>query len=555
METVFERIWKVMEADPGRRGLTRNVPRPDLRAMGQSLLEAGEIFIISGFPVQKANGAGETDGPVGAANLAAGLCAVGKKVTVLTDESACAAILAACEQYAPEAEVLCVPHAGGPAFCYRLFKHRRPTHIIAIERPGKGRDGHYHNFRGEWIDDLLSDTDLLMQAENVVKIGIGDGGNELGMGALRTAVERQVEHGDVICAEAPADITLTAGVSNWWGWGIRAVLSALTGRDLMPTEAQEWALLRTIVAQGCVDGVTGRAELTVDHLSQEENLSILRALREAVQQPDWPAMEPAQARRLFRDNGLVRPTAGMCAGYAQCNLLALPSDLAADFREFARRNPFSCPVLEESAPGSRTLHKLAGDVDLARDFPKYRIWKNGELAEEPLDAEAFWQEELTAFLIGCSFSFEDALMQAGIPVRHVEENCNVPMFRTNIDCTPYGAFSGKMVVSMRPMTPEQAQLARQITEKMPRVHGAPVEIGHPERIGIRDVSRPDFGDPVTIREGEIPVFWPCGVTPQSVVMNIRPPFAITHAPGHMLITDVRNQELMSENPENCAKNT
>lgn len=544
MEAVFERIWKVMEADPGRRGLTKDIPRPDLKAVGQSLLEAGEVFILSGFPVQKANGAGETDGPVGAANLAAGLCAVGKKVTVLTDESSCASILAACEQYAPEAEVLCVPHAGGPAFCYRLFKQRKPTHIIAIERPGKGKDGHYHNFRGEWIDDLLSDTDLLMQAENVVKIGIGDGGNELGMGALRSEVERLVDNGDVICAEARADITLTSGVSNWWGWGIRAVLSALTGRDLMPTEAQEWALLRTIVAQGCVDGVTGKSELTVDHLSQEENLSILRALRDALQQPEWDTMQPENARRLFRENALIRPTAGMCAGYAQCNLLALPKDLAADFREFAKRNPFSCPVLEESAPGSRKLNYLAQDIDLARDFPRYRIWKNGELVAEPLDAQAYWQEDLVAFLIGCSFSFEDALLQAGVPVRHIEENRNVPMFRTSIDCVPYGAFSGKMVVSMRPMTPEQAELAREITEKMPRVHGAPIEIGCPERIGIRDVTKPDFGDPVTIKEGEIPVFWPCGVTPQSVVMNIRPPFAITHAPGHMLITDVKNQALM-----------
>lgn len=282
MEEIFSNIWRVLEADPGHRGLTRDIPRPDLRALGESLLGAGEVFVLSGFPVQKAHGAGETDGPVGAANLAAGLCAVGKKVTVLTDEASCSAILAACELYAPEAEVLCVPHHGAPAFCYGLLKHRKPTHIIAIERPGKGSDGHYHNFRGEWIDDLLSDTDILLYAQNAVKIGIGDGGNELGMGALRPFIEEKVENGALVCAEAPADFTLTAGVSNWWGWGIRAVLSAVTGRDLMPTDQEEWALLRTVVAQGCVDGVTGLSELTVDHLSQEENLAILRGLRAAV---------------------------------------------------------------------------------------------------------------------------------------------------------------------------------------------------------------------------------------------------------------------------------
>ncbi len=543
-ESVFQRIWKVLEADPGHRGLTHGTPRPDLKAMGQSLLEAGEVFVISGFPVQRAGGVGETDGPLGAVDIASCLTALGKKVTVVTDESSCAAILAACEAAAPETEVLCVPHHGAQAFCYQLFKHRHPTHIIAIERPGKGADGHYHNARGEQIDELLADTDLLLYAKGVTTIGIGDGGNELGMGALRDIIEKQVTHGKEICAEASAGYTLTAGVSNWWGWGICAVMSALTGRDLMPSDTREDKLLHAIVAQGCVDGITGRAELTVDHLSEDENLSILRALREAVRQPDWAAMEPVQARRLFRQNALVRPTAGMCAGYAQCNLIVLPSALAGDFREFARRNPFSCPVLEESEKGSRTLRRIAADVDLARDFPKYRVWRNGKLESEPLDVEDLWNDDLVAFLIGCSFSFEDALLQEGIPVRHIEENRNVPMFRTSIDCVPYGAFSGKMVVSMRPMTPQQAGHAREITARMPRVHGAPVEIGDPGRIGVSDIFHPDFGDPVTVREGEIPVFWPCGVTPQSVVMNVRPPFAITHAPGHMLIADVKNRDLM-----------
>ena len=541
---VFSRIWQVMETDPGHRGLTTDLPRADLRALGFSLLEAGEVFIISGFPVQFAGGKGETDGPVGTANLAAVLEQIGKRVTVITDEASCAAMLAACSLYAPSAEVLCVPKNGAQAFCYGLLKHRRPTHVIAIERPGRGQDGHFHNFRGDYIDELLADTDLLLYDKSTVTIGIGDGGNELGMGGFRSMIEERVSHGDLICADAGADFTLTAGVSNWWGWGIRAVLSAVTGHDLMPTDEQENKLLRAVVSNGCVDGVTGEAVLTVDHLSQEENLRVLRELRQALRTPDYANMEPAQACRLFRSNAIVRPTSGMCSGYAQCNLIVLPSAQAADFREFARRNPFSCPVLEESAPGSRKLKTIAQDVDLARDFPRYRVWRDGHLVAQPLDVEALWNDDLVAFLIGCSFSFEDALLRAGVPVRHIEEGRNVPMYRTNIDCVPYGAFSGKMVVSMRPMTPEQAELARQITARMPRVHGAPVEIGNPARIGIHDLQHPDFGDMVTIRQGEVPVFWPCGVTPQSVLMNACPPFAITHAPGHMLIADVKNIDLM-----------
>ncbi|MBQ7492616.1 MAG: putative hydro-lyase [Clostridia bacterium] len=544
MQTVYERIWNVLEIDPGHRGLTHDLPRPDLAELGRSLLGAGEVFILSGFPVQRAGGTGETDGPVGAVNIARGLAAIGKKAAIVTDEASCAAILAACEIAAPDTDVYCVPKRGAAAYCYQLFKRHRPTHIIAIERPGKAADGHYHNARGEIIDELLSDTDLLLYAQGVTTVGIGDGGNELGMGALRSIVESRVDNGKEICAEAAADFTLTAGVSNWWGWGICAVLSAITGRDLLPTEKQEEKLLRTIVAQGCVDGITGAAELTVDHLSKEENFAVLRALRQALALPDFSIMEPRTARRIFRRDALVRPTAGMCAGYAQCNLIVLPSALAADFREFARRNPFSCPVLEESEKGSRRLKAIASDVDLARDFPKYRVWRDGVMEDEPLDVEEWWNDDLTAFLIGCSFSFEDALLQAGVPVRHIEEGKNVPMYRTSLDCVPYGAFSGKMVVSMRPMTPELAKKAREITARMPRVHGVPVHMGDPRAIGVYDLQHPDFGEMVTVREGEIPVFWPCGVTPQSVVMNVRPPFAITHAPGHMLIADVKNIDLM-----------
>ncbi|MGN0168706.1 MAG: putative hydro-lyase [Acetatifactor sp.] len=258
---------------------------------------------------------------------------------------------------------------------------------------------------------------------------------------------------------------------------------------------------------------------------------------------NYSEMSPKQVRELIRRGEITGPTAGMCAGYAQANLVVLPEKLAYDFLLFAQRNPKSCPLLEVSDRGSRALRYIAEDVDIAKDIPKYRIYRNGILDGEYTNVEKFWREDFVSFLIGCSFSFEAALLEAGIPVRHIEENCNVPMYKTNISCVPAGIFSGNMVVSMRPIPHAQVPAAVQITGEMPRVHGAPVHIGASEAIGIRDISRPDFGDAVTIREGEVPVFWPCGVTPQNVIMNVKPEFVITHAPGHMLITDVKNVEL------------
>ena len=230
-------------------------------------------------------------------------------------------------------------------------------------------------------------------------------------------------------------------------------------------------------------------------------------------------------------------------GFAQCNLIALPKSLAYDFLLFAQRNSRACPVLEVSDAGSRRLEWLAQDLDLARDFPRYRLYENGELTGEYTDAEALWRPDLVSFLIGCSFSFEGALLEAGLPVRHIEQGRNVPMYRTNLPCRPAGIFHGNMVVSMRPMTPAQAIRAANVTAAMPRVHGAPIHWGDPAAIGIQEIDRPDYGDAVDQKPGEIPVFWPCGVTPQNVVTQAKPPFAITHSPGHMLITDIPNSEL------------
>ncbi|MDY4574661.1 MAG: putative hydro-lyase [Intestinibacter sp.] len=252
---------------------------------------------------------------------------------------------------------------------------------------------------------------------------------------------------------------------------------------------------------------------------------------------------PSEVRKLIREGKIVKPTSGMCAGYAQANLVVLPKDLAYDFLLFAQRNPKPCPILEVSDVGSRTLKKIAKDCDIAKDIPKYRIYKKGELVGEYTDVSEFWQDDFVSFLIGCSFSFESEMIEAGIEIRHITEDCNVPMYMTNIECESAGIFNGKMVVSMRPIKPDQVVKAVTVTETMPKVHGTPIHIGDPSVIGIKDINKPEFGDAVTINEGEVPVFWPCGVTPQSVIMNVKPDIVITHSPGHMLITDVKNVEL------------
>ena len=252
---------------------------------------------------------------------------------------------------------------------------------------------------------------------------------------------------------------------------------------------------------------------------------------------------PSEVRKLIREGKIVKPTSGMCAGYAQANLVVLPMDLAYDFLLFAQRNPKPCPILEVSDVGSRTLKKIAKDCDIAKDIPKYRIYKKGELVGEYTDVSEFWQDDFVSFLIGCSFSFESEMIEAGIEIRHITEDCNVPMYMTNIECESAGIFNGKMVVSMRPIKPDQVVKAVTVTETMPKVHGTPIHIGDPSVIGIKDINKPEFGDAVTINEGEVPVFWPCGVTPQSVIMNVKPDIVITHSPGHMLITDVKNVEL------------
>jgi uncharacterized protein YcsI (UPF0317 family) len=244
-----------------------------------------------------------------------------------------------------------------------------------------------------------------------------------------------------------------------------------------------------------------------------------------------------------REQRLTGQTSGLSPGFTQANLVILPQSQAQDFLIFCQRNPKPCPVLHVTAPGETSPAAIAAGSDLRTDLPRYRVWQNGELVDEPTDIRDYWQPDFVSFLIGCSFTFEAALLRAAVPVRHIELQRNVPMYRTNVACQPAGVFHGPLVVSMRPMRPSDAIKAVQITSRFPRVHGAPIHLGLPADIGIQDLSKPDFGDSVPIHDDELPVFWACGVTPQSAIMSARPPLVITHSPGCMFVTDWRDEEL------------
>ncbi len=247
-------------------------------------------------------------------------------------------------------------------------------------------------------------------------------------------------------------------------------------------------------------------------------------------------------RLAARSGEFTGPTSGLAMGYVQANLVVVPREIAYDFLLFCQRNPKPCPLLEVTETGSAEPARIAPGADLRTDLPAYRIYRNGIL-EEIYDISQHWQDDFVAFLLGCSFTFENALFQAGLPVRHMEKGCNVPMYLTNILCQSAGIFAGNMTVSMRPMTPQQAIRAVEICKRFPKAHGTPVHIGNPGEIGIPDVTTPDFGDRVDIRPGELPVFWACGVTPQGVAMAAKPPLLITHKPGHMFVSDLRDVDI------------
>lgn len=250
-------------------------------------------------------------------------------------------------------------------------------------------------------------------------------------------------------------------------------------------------------------------------------------------------LAPPQARARFRD-GLSTPTSGWCAGFTQANLIAVPREFAWDVLLFAQRNPKPCPVLEVLEPGEFGGAILDGDV--RTDLPGYRVYRDGELVDQPSEVVGYWGDDVVGFLIGCSFTFENALLTAGVPVRHLAQGTNVPMYRTTRRCRAAGRLSGPLVVSMRPVPADLVDTAVAVTARYPAVHGAPVHCGDPAELGIADLGAPDYGDPVPMTDGEVPVFWACGVTPQAAVLESRLPLAITHEPGQMLITDSRDAD-------------
>lgn len=252
---------------------------------------------------------------------------------------------------------------------------------------------------------------------------------------------------------------------------------------------------------------------------------------------------PNELRLMIRNGHFDGMTSGYCQGFIQCNLVILPADWAEDFLGFCKANPKPCPLISKSVIGDPILADLGKDIDIRSDISRYRIFKHGELCREVRDITDVWQDNLVAFLLGCSFSFEEALISSGLEVRNISQGVNVPMYRSNIDCQPFGAFYGKMVVSMRPFNSSDSELAKQISSRFPKVHGAPIHHGNPSEIGIFDLNKPDYGDAVNLKEGEEPLFWACGVTPQVALEQAKPPLCITHSPGCMLVTDLLNSTL------------
>ena len=264
----------------------------------------------------------------------------------------------------------------------------------------------------------------------------------------------------------------------------------------------------------------------------------------AVQSPDIPFFDqPRDLRRAIREGDFEHYTVGQVPGWVHANICILPRAWAYEFQTFCRRNPRPCPLLAMSEPGDPMLPELGEDIDIRTDVPQYRVFRDGAFVEDVPDITHLWQDDMVAFAMGCSLSFEEALLEGGLPLRHFATRENVPIYLTDVDCQPAGRFSGKLVVSMRPFRPADAIRAIQITTRFPGVHGAPVHIGRPDLIGIEDIEQPWQCGRADVREDEIPLFWACGVTPQAVVEQARPPICISHTPAHMLVTDRRNAEL------------
>jgi uncharacterized protein YcsI (UPF0317 family) len=269
----------------------------------------------------------------------------------------------------------------------------------------------------------------------------------------------------------------------------------------------------------------------------------MQTSHDVTSESSWATASGAALRLAIRAGRWTGPTAGLARGYVQANVVILPAADAGDFAEFCRLNAQPCPLLEQTAPGDPEPRGCAPGADLRSDVPRYRVFRQGVAEpDEPTDVRGLWRDDLVGFLLGCSFTFENALLAAGLPVRHVEQGRNVPMYRTSRHCRPAGRFAGNLVVSMRPFRPHQVEQAASITARFPTMHGAPVHVGDPAELGIADLGQPDFGDPVAIHPGEVPVFWACGVTPQLALAAARCDLAITHSPGCMFVTDWKDAD-------------
>jgi uncharacterized protein YcsI (UPF0317 family) len=627
IDQTLQAIRDIIQEDIGHRGL-RTDPEDnlvtacadDFAAACRSIAATpnAAVGIVTGFFIPHANPpTGETDGPLGALYLAQALTPLGIRVVLLTDAFCAAALAAGVGMAGLRKSVLVVtlPTAGqfenlSPQTYWDAVTGRTGslTHLIALERVGPSHTpeslatqapalverfrqevpaehhGCCHTMRGLDITERMSPAHLLFEAEarkaaDIVTIGIGDGGNEIGMGKIGwEVIARNIPGGNLVACRTPVDHLIVCGVSNWGAYGLAAGVRLLRGRPLdtdLRDPQRELQLLECMVRHGpLVDGVTGEETASVDGLSFERYIEPLRRIAalgaeggaRVAERPDTDgearntqgereseplcaprsALPAAEVRCRARSGEFTGPTPGVALGHVQANLVIVPRELAFDFLLFCQRNPKPCPLLDVTEPGSPEPKYVAPGSDLRTDLPCYRVWEYGALTAEPTDITPWWRDDLVGFVIGCSFTFEYALLQAGLPLRHIETGGNVPMYRTNIPCRPAGIFRGPMVVSMRPMTPAQAIRATQVCSRFPRAHGAPVHIGDPAAIGIRDITQPDFGDPAEIRPGEVPVFWACGVTPQAVAMEARPPLLITHKPGCMFVTDLKDTDLEGE---------
>ncbi len=538
MNSRIGRMETLIARDPGGRNVSSLMIRGQLGLAAESLLSARRVGIVTGFFVRAA-GAGETDGPPGAVVLGQALLRRGVAVDYLTDE---------CN--APILRALGV----SPLVDWSDYLSEvRPTHLVAIERVGRTADGRYRNMRGEDITDWTAPLDqLFLDAPRggVLTIGIGDGGNEIGMGNVFSSATGRVVDGADIASVVSTDFCIVAGVSNWGAYGLVGAMSAICKEDLLPASATIVGQIEDVVnLGGAVDGRTLAKTVTVDGLGVEETVEIVEGLRGAVRLSLVAGLTGAEIRGRCRRGEWTGATAGLALGYVQANLVVVRASAAIDFRRFCELNPRPCPVLEVTEPGCFEAKRLAVGSDVRTDLPRYRVLRDGVVVERALSVASLWDEAkasgdpFVAFLLGCSFSFEAGMLAAGLPVRHVEEGKNVPMYRTNVSCHGAGVFDGPLVVSMRPMSPEQAEAVALLTAKNPQAHGGPIHVGDPEALGIVDIDRPDYGDAVTIGDGEVPVFWACGVTPLEALFRAKLDLAIVHEPGHMFVSDLLDSEV------------